>query len=98
MNNRIRKTEKQRFIDALNKKPIKGLVPHFELVFFPTMEAFGTIHPRYRNYSQWDQMTKKEQTLHRKDMAKVYIDTAKKYNHSAIFVHTKIIRNNKRTI
>ena len=34
-------TPKERFINALERKPLKGLVPHFEHVFFLTMEVFG---------------------------------------------------------
>ncbi|HON73155.1 MAG TPA: uroporphyrinogen decarboxylase family protein, partial [bacterium] len=62
-------------------------VPHFELVFFLTMEAFGKVHPSHRNYSQWFQMTERERQLHREDMANIYIATAERYEHSAIFLH-----------
>jgi uroporphyrinogen decarboxylase len=80
-------TPKERFINALERKPLKGLVPHFELVFFLTMEVFGKVHPSHRNYSQWYQMTEKERDLHRKDMAEIFIKTAETFNHSAIFIH-----------
>jgi uroporphyrinogen decarboxylase len=80
-------TPRERFIAALERRPITGRVPHFELVFFLTMEAFGKIHPSHRNYHQWDQMEEKERQLHREDMADVYIKTAEKYEHSAIFIH-----------
>ena len=79
-------TEKQRFIKALKREKITGLVPTFELVFFLTMDAFGKVHPCHRLYQQWNQMSKKEQSLHNKDQAQIYVDTAKRYNHSAIFV------------
>lgn len=78
---------KERFISALERKPLTGLVPHFELVFFLTMEAFGKVHPSHRYYSQWDQMSEKERELHRNDIADLFIATAEKYNHSAIFIH-----------
>lgn len=78
---------RERFIKALERKPLKGRVPHFELVFFLTMEAFGKVHPSHRNYSQWFQMTEKERQLHREDMADIYIATAERYEHSAIFLH-----------
>lgn len=78
---------RERFIAALERNPITGLVPHFELVFFLTMEAFGRVHPIHRAYTQWDQMSEKERNLHRKDMADIYIAIAEKYNHSAIFIH-----------
>ncbi len=80
-------TPRQRFIEALERRPLKGRVPHFELVFFLTMEAFGKVHPSHRSYHQWDQMTEKEKGLHRADMAELYIATAEKYEHSAIFLH-----------
>lgn len=83
-------TLKERFIKALRREHVDGLVPHFELVFFLTMEAFGKVHPTHRDYHQWNQMSKTEQKLHINDLAQVYVDTAKKYNHSAIFVHSRL--------
>ncbi len=80
-------TPRERFIAALERKSLTGRVPHFELVFFLTMEAFGRLHPTQRAYGQWDQMEEKERELHRKDMASLYIDTAERYEHSAIFLH-----------
>jgi uroporphyrinogen decarboxylase len=80
-------TPRERFIAALNRQPLTGRVPHFELVFFLTMEAFGKVHPTHRAYFQWDQMEEKERELHRRDMAELYIATAERYEHSAIFIH-----------
>lgn len=80
-------TPRERFSSALDRKPITGRVPHFELVFFLTMEAFGRVHPSHRQYSQWNQMEEKERQLHREDMADLYIKTAERYEHSAIFLH-----------
>jgi len=80
-------TPRERFIAALERRPLTGRVPHFELVFFLTMEVFGRVHPSHRNYRQWDQMTERERQLHREDMADLYIGTAEKYEHSAIFLH-----------
>ncbi len=80
-------TPKQRFTAALERKPLSGRVPTFELVFFLTMEKFGRLHPSHRNYHQWDQMSEKERKLHREDIAGLYIDTAEAYGHDAIFVH-----------
>ena len=56
---------RDRFIAALERRaPTPGQrVPHFELVFFLTMEAFGKVHPSHRNYRQWDQMEEKEREL-----------------------------------
>ncbi|HOL36115.1 MAG TPA: hypothetical protein PKW86_09645, partial [bacterium] len=78
---------REKFMLALERREIKGRVPHFELVFFLTMEAFGKVHPSHRNYSQWDQMSETERQLHRKDMAEIYVKTAETFNHSAIFLH-----------
>jgi len=80
-------TPRERFIAALERRPLEGLVPHFELVFFLTMEAFGKVHPSHRAYHQWDQMEEKERELHRRDMADVFINTAERFGHSAIFLH-----------
>jgi len=80
-------TEKQHFIKALKREPIIGHVPHFELVFYLTMESIGKVHPLYRSYSQWNQMSKHEQKLQMDDIADCYIEIAKKYHHSAIFIH-----------
>lgn len=43
-------TPRERFIAALERRPFTGPVPHFELVFFLTMEAFGRVHPSHRSY------------------------------------------------
>jgi uroporphyrinogen decarboxylase len=80
-------TPRQRFIAALERKPLTGRVPHFELVFYLTMEAFGKVHPSHRNYEQWLQMKEHERDLHRRDMADLYIATAERFEHSAIFLH-----------
>jgi len=81
-------TPRERFIIALeHKPPPEGRVPHFELVFYLTMEAFGRVHPSHRSYYQWDQMSERERKLHRNDMAEIYILTAERYEHSAIFIH-----------
>ena len=78
---------REQFIAALERRPITGRVPHFELVFFLTMEAFGKVHPSHRNYRQWVQMTETERELHRADMADIFVATAERYEHSAIFMH-----------
>ena len=81
-------TLRERFIAALERQPLKGRVPHFELVFYLTMEAFGKVHPGHRNYSQWDQTEEKERRLHRAEIAGIHIETAEHFEHSAIFIHT----------
>jgi uroporphyrinogen decarboxylase len=78
---------RQRFITALERRSLSGRVPHFELVFYLTMEAFGKVHPLHRDYRQWLQMEEGERQLHRRDMADLYIAVAERYEHSAIFVH-----------
>jgi len=62
-------TPRQNFITALELGTPSGLVPHFELVFYLTMEAFGKVHPSQRYYGQWNQMEAKERQLHREEMA-----------------------------
>ena len=78
---------REQFIAALERRPPTGRVPHFELVFFLTMEAFGKVHPSHRNYAQWLQMKTGERELHLRDMADLYIATAERFEHSAIFLH-----------
>ena len=78
---------RERFITALEGGKVEGRVPHFELVFFLTMEAFGRVHPSHRQYGQWDQMEEKERRLHREDMARLHIQTAERFGHDAIFLH-----------
>ena len=80
-------TPRERFIAALERRPLTGRVPHFELVFFLTMEAFGKVHPSHRSYHQWDQMEERERRRHLQDMAALYVATAERYEHSAIFLH-----------
>ncbi len=78
---------RERFIAALERRPLTGRVPHFELVFFLTMEAFGKVHPSHRNYGQWMQMEEQERNLHRDEMADIFIRTAERFEQSAIFMH-----------
>jgi len=80
-------TERERFIKVLKREKITGKVPHFELVFYLTMEVLGKVHPSHRQYWQWNQMSPRERELQMNDMASCYIDVAEKYGHSAIFVH-----------
>ncbi len=79
-------TPRERFIAALERRPLTGLVPHFELVFFLTMEALGRVHPQHRCFHEWQQMTEHERELHRADLAATYIAIAERYEWSAIFI------------
>ena len=79
-------THKERMCAALRREPIVGRVPHFELVFFLTMEAFGKVHPSHRVFNQWDQMSAKEQNAQIRDIAACYIQTARHYEHDCIFI------------
>ena len=83
-------TPRERFIAALEHRPLTGRVPHFELVFYLTMEAFGRVHPLHRDYGQWLQMEERERALHRRDMADIFIAIAERYEHSAIFIHSNL--------
>ena len=80
-------TPRERFIACLEHRPIPGLIPTFELVFYLTMEVLGKMHPDHRSYHQWQQMEAKEKELHLRDMADLYIDTAERFGHSAIKIH-----------
>ena len=80
-------TPRDRFIAALERRSPPGRVPHFELVFYLTMEAFGKVHPSQRHYAQWKQMSETERKLHRAETAELYVMTAARYEHSAIFLH-----------
>jgi len=80
-------SDRERFIAALERRLLTGRVPHFELVFFLTMEAFGKVHPSHRSYHQWLQMEEKERELHRADMAGLYLATTERFEHSAILLH-----------
>lgn len=80
-------THRERFIKTLKREIIGGQVPTFELVFFLTMEKFGKVHPSHRAYSQWNQMSHRERSLHMNEIADIYIQTAKAYDHSAIHIH-----------
>jgi uroporphyrinogen decarboxylase len=81
-------TPRESFIAALDRRaPVPGArVPHFELVFFLTMEAFGRVHPEHRCFHQWEQMSRAERHLQRRDIARTYVQIARTYEHSAIFV------------
>lgn len=89
-------TPRERFVAALEHKPPTGRAPHFELVFFLTMDVFGKVHPGHRDYSQWDQMQEKERRLHANDLADLYIAIAERFEHSAILVHTRPMRDDIR--
>ena len=81
-------TPRETFIAALERRPVTGLVPHFELVFFLTMEAFGRVHPTQRNYAQWDQMTERERTLHRRDVADLYVATCRRFGLAGMLIQS----------
>jgi len=50
------------------------------------MEAFGKVHPTHRMYDQWMQM-KKRTPAPPAGHGGVYIATAERFEHSAIFIH-----------
>ncbi len=86
---------RERFIAALERRSVSGRAPHFELAFYLTMEAFGRVHPTHRHFEQWDQMTDAERRLHREDVAGVFIQTARHYEHDAIFLHPPVSRQDE---
>ena len=84
-------THRERFIKTLLCEEIGGRVPHFELVFFLTMEAFGKVHPCHRLYDQWNQMSYEEKKLHIDEIADIHIDIARRYDHSAILDRKSVV-------
>lgn len=93
-------TGKERFARALDRlPPLPGQhVPHFELVFFLTMEEMGIIHPSQRHYGQWDQLSEAERQLHRESIVETYVGIAERYQHDAILVHPFTPPNDDETI
>ena len=79
---------RERFIAALERRPIKGRVPHFELEFFLTMEAFGRVHPSQRRYRQWNQMSETERDLHRQDVADLHVTVARRFEQTGMLYHS----------
>ena len=80
-------TPREKFLTALDGGRPPGRVPHFELVFFLTMEAFGRLHPSHRVFNQWDQMSERERDLHVRDVAELYVQTCRTYEHAAVYFH-----------
>lgn len=80
-------TPRETMIAALERRPLKGRVPHFELEFFLTMEAFGRVHPSQRRYGQWDQMSDAERDLHRKDVADLHVAVARRFETAGMLYH-----------
>lgn len=80
-------TPQQRFHAALECRPLTGRVPHFELEFFLTMEAFGCVHPSQRHYAQWGQMSDTERRLHLREIAGLHARVAETFEHAAILFH-----------
>ena len=81
-------TPRESFITALERGAPAGRVPHFELEFFLTMEAFGRVHPAQRNYGQWDQMSEQERSLHRNDVADLHVAVARRYQQAGMLYHS----------
>ncbi len=78
---------REKFIAALERRPFSGRVPHFELEFFLTMEAFGCVHSSQRRYGQWMQMTETERDLHRRDMADLHVTVARRFEQAGMLYH-----------
>ena len=83
-------TPRERFIAALERRPFTGRVPHFELEFFLTMEAFGRIHPSQRRYGQWGQMSEHERALHRRDVADLHVCVARRFEQAGMLYHAPV--------
>lgn len=81
-------TPRERMIAALNHEPVAGLVPHFELQFFLTMEALGRIHPANRNLGKWEQMSQRERDMHRRDVADLHVMMYRRFDLSGTIYNT----------
>jgi len=75
-------------INALEHGKPEWLVPHFELEFFLSMEAFGKVHPAHRRFFQWEQMSGKERDLQRKDVAALQVETYRRFGLSGTIVNS----------
>jgi len=74
-------TPKERAIAAFNlEQPDE--VPTFELVFFPTQEAFGE---DYKPAHDWEDLSDKEREATAEHNARLYLKVARRYNYSIIF-------------
>jgi uroporphyrinogen decarboxylase len=83
-------TPRDRLIAALERRPLVGRVPHFELEFFLTMEEFGRVHFSQRRYAQWNQMSDSERNLHRRDVADLHLAIARRFEYSGMLFHIPI--------
>jgi len=83
-------TPREQLIAALERRNDPKCIPHFELVFFLTMEAFGRVHPSHRRFSQWQQMSERERDLHRKDIADLYVAMARRFGLAGTLYDTPV--------
>jgi len=74
-------TPKERAIAALNLKQ-PDIVPTWELVFFPTKEAFGEDWMPAQN---WDELSQRDRDAVAEHNAQLYIKVAERYDYSIIF-------------
>ena len=81
-------TPRDALIAALEHREPRGRVPHFELEFFLTMEALGRVHPSQRSYQQWGQMSENERSLHRRDVADLYVAVARRFELSGMLYNS----------
>ena len=91
-------TPREEFLNALTLGPPGEHCPTFEVCFFLTMEALGRVCPAHRDLGAWGQMSENERRLQINDIAQTYIDTARLYGHSAIFVLALDIDNSEWTV
>jgi len=82
------RTPREGFIAALECRSPAGRVPHFELEFYLTMEAFGRVHPSHRRFYQWNQMSVRERDLHLRDVADLHVTVARRFEQSGMLYNT----------
>jgi len=56
-------TPRERFLATLERRPLAGCAPHFELAFLRTMETLGKAQPSRRNYEQWGQVRERRRAF-----------------------------------
>jgi len=80
-------TPREALFAALERRPPVGRVPHFELAFYLTMEAFGRVHTSQRRFYQWLQMSATEQSLHQRDLGDLYVQTLQRFDLSGMIYY-----------
>ena len=92
--------EFRRLADGIRDQRIKEGSPEHDRFFEISISAYETLQAprvgsdpradewiRRKYHEQPQQMSEAERELHRRDIADLYVNTARRYEHSAIFFH-----------